>query len=109
MSLGKTFICNVAHLSQVTVILLPSTVTVLYKYLPFRMSAEDLETQPPRKKTYFQLIDSIQNGMLRGRSLPTLLDVPLRLDADAVCVPDSDADSTNCKDGEKPLVKVVME
>lgn len=91
----------------------------LYKSLPFRMSAEDLRIQPPRKKKKLPLkglmensVDIIlqqENGVLRGRSLPTLLDVPVHLDLEAVCVPDSDTDVTNCKDEGKTLVKVVME
>lgn len=87
----------------------------LYKYLPFRMSAEDLEIQPPRKKKKngsmgngVEIILQQENGVLRGRSLPTLLDVPLHLDVDAVCVPENDTDA-NCKDEENTLVKVVME
>lgn len=82
----------------------------LYKYLPFRMSAEDLEIQPPKKKKNLPLNGSMENGVdiilqqendvLRG-SLPTLLDVPLHLDVDT--------DATNCKDEEKTLVKVEME
>lgn len=91
----------------------------LYKYLPFRMSAEDLEIQPPRKKYNLRLNGSLgngvdlilqqENGVLQGRSLPTLLDVPLHLDVDAVCVPESDTHATNCKDKQKTLVKVEME
>lgn len=91
----------------------------LYKSVPFRMSAEDLEIQPPRKKDNFPRKGSMGNGVdiilqreigvLRGRSLPTLLDVPLHLDIDAVCGPESDTDATNCKDEEKTLVEVVME
>lgn len=50
-----------------------------------------------------------ENGVLRGRSLPTLMDVPLHLDVDAVCVPESDTDAIDCKDEEKTLVKVVIE
>lgn len=77
----------------------------LDKYLLFRMSAEDLEIQPPRKKKNFPLNGSMgngvdiilqqENGVLRGRSLPTLLDVPLHLDVDALCVPQGDTDATN--------------
>lgn len=75
------------------------------------MSAEDLEIQPPKKKKNLPLNGSMgnsvdiilqqENGVLRGRSLPTLLDVPLHLDVDT--------DATNCKDEEKALVKVEME
>ncbi|TNM98366.1 hypothetical protein fugu_014612 [Takifugu bimaculatus] len=84
-----------------------------------RINAEDLEIQPPRKKKNLPLngsmengLDSIlqqENGVLRGRSLPTLLDVPLHLNVDAVCDSESDIDATDCKDEEKTLVKVVIE
>lgn len=50
-----------------------------------------------------------ENGVLHGRSLPTLLDVPLHLNVDAVCDSESDIDATDCKDEEKTLVKVVIE
>lgn len=91
----------------------------LYKYLSFRMSAEDLEIQSPRKKNNLPLNGSIansvdltlhqENAVLRGRSLPTLLNAPLHLDVDNVGVSESDTDATNCKDEEKTLVEVVME
>lgn len=50
-----------------------------------------------------------ENGVLRGRSLPTLLDVPLHLDVDAVGVSESNNDAIDCKDEEKTFVKFVME
>lgn len=91
----------------------------LYKSVPFRISAEDLEIQPPRKKDNCPRKGSVGNGVdiilqqeigvLRGRSLPNLLDVPLHLDIDAVCVPETDTDATNFIDEDKTLVKVVME
>lgn len=34
-----------------------------------------------------------ENGVLRGRSLPTLLDLPLHPDVDVVCVHESDTDA----------------
>lgn len=90
--------------------------------LPFRVSAEDLEIPHTRKKENISLNGSKgeradiilhqmcnENGVLRGRSLPTLLDVPLHLDVDAVCAPESDTDVIDCKDEEKKLVKVVIE
>lgn len=75
-----------------------------YFYLHFRMSAKDLDIQPPRKKKNSSLncsmgngMDSImqqENGVVRGRSLPTLLDVPLHPDVDVVYVPESVTDPT---------------
>lgn len=95
--------------------------STIVKYLLFRISAEDREIQPPKKKKNSPLNGSIgnglditsilhqENGVLRGRSLPTLLDVPLHLNVDAVWDSESDIDATDCKDEEKTLVKVVME
>lgn len=90
----------------------------LYKYLSFRMSAEDLEIPSRRKKKNVPLSGSMansvdlilqqENGVLRGRSLPTLLDVPLHLDIDDVRVSESDTNATIGKDEEKTLVEVVM-
>lgn len=87
--------------------------------LPFRVSAEDLEIPHTRKKKNIPPNGSIgestdiilqhENGVLRGRSFPTLLDVPLHLDVDAVCAPESGTDAIVWKDEEKKLVKVVIE
>lgn len=67
------------------------------------MNAEDLEIQPSRKKKNGTMENGLdmENGVLRGRSLPTLLDVPLHLNVDAVCDSESDIDATDCKDEEK--------
>lgn len=50
-----------------------------------------------------------ENTLLRGRSLPALLDVPLHLNVDAVYDFKSDIDATDYKDEGKMLVKVVIE
>lgn len=60
-------------------------------------------------ENHLDIIQQQENGVLRGRSLPTLLDVPLHLNVDAVCDSESDIDASDCKDEEKTLVKVVME
>lgn len=89
------------------------------------MSAEDLEIhQPvdtPGKNQYLPLKGSLGdglysilkrgNGILRGRSLPSLMDVssyPNEED-DADYSPEDDVDATNHKEQEKAFIEVVME
>ena len=87
------------------------------------MSMEDLEIhQPadaPGKKQYFPLMGSLGNGLdsllqrgkgiLRGRSLPSLMDVLSHPDEENNVSPEDNISVTNHKEQEKAFIKVVVE
>lgn len=89
------------------------------------MSAEDLEIhQPvdtPGKNQYLPLKASLGDGLysilqrgdgiLRGRSLPSLIDVSSHPNEEdgADYTPEDDVDATNHKEQEQALIKVVVE
>lgn len=89
------------------------------------MSVEDLEIhQPadtPAKKQYLPLQGSLGDGIdrllhrgkgiLRGGSLPSLLDVLSHSNEedDADASPDDDVNATNHKEHDKAFIKIVVE
>ncbi|KAM7400188.1 hypothetical protein PAMA_004740 [Pampus argenteus] len=90
-----------------------------------RMSVEDLEIHQPAdtsvRMQYFPLNGSLGDGLdrllqrgkgnLRGRSLPSLIDVSSQPDEDedVDASPDGDSNSSNHKEQEKTIIKVVVE
>lgn len=89
------------------------------------MSTEDLEIHQPKdtsgKKQYLSLKGSMDhgldcilqrgNGVLQGRSLPSLVDVSSQLNEedDGDYAPEDDITATNHKDEEKEFTKVRVE
>lgn len=88
------------------------------------MSAEDLEIHQPADtsvKEYIPLKGSLSDGLdrllqrgqgiLRGSSLPSLVDVSSRLNEDEniAASPEEDFNTSNHKGYEKTMIKVVVE